>query len=384
MGTTLKQNLVVFAYDFPHRKSHDFILAIVGHGAFIPHVLAAPRKNITQIDRRKYLEDFGPPSSIQDTQALCDSLGIPFDRIEHENSEKILYRLEASNVSTGIIAGARILPEATIRLFRNGVVNFHPGKLPETSGLDSFFYTLNKDISPGVTTHFVDSRVDAGRQVHYAELQISETASPPQVIENLHQLQIVELHRFLDNLANGAISSIPVIRPAKNQPMPSSLKWEVLAQFENWRSRTLDRQAEAKWFSALRSDNIEVLESLHSKRPWLKRIRSVEGWSPLIVASFNQSINAVMLLLDWGADPNEPNRNGTTPLMYAKTKLVNRPDGDYAILRKLVEAGADISRADAYGRSILDYVGATGDKSLYNFISGLSAYSPSGVQAVDL
>ena len=58
--------------------------------------------------------------------------------------EDIRDRLKAK---IALISGARILKKEIIDLFDNGIINFHPGKIPETSGLDSFLY-YRKNCSP--------------------------------------------------------------------------------------------------------------------------------------------------------------------------------------------------------------------------------------------
>ena len=70
-------------------------------------------------------------------------------------------------VKTAIISGARIIKRDVIKLFANGIVNFHPGMIPETSGLDSFHHSIAQNCSMGVTVHLIDHRVDAGKFIFF-------------------------------------------------------------------------------------------------------------------------------------------------------------------------------------------------------------------------
>jgi hypothetical protein len=54
--------------------------------------------------------------------------------------------------------------------------------------------------------------------------------------------------------------------------------------------------------------------------------------------------------------------------MYAKTRVLNRPDEDYSLLQLLVDRGADLSSTDSRGLSVLDYVRQAGDQRLANWI----------------
>lgn len=64
-------------------------------------------------------------------------------------------------------------------------------------------------------------------------------------------------------------------------------------------------------------------------------------------------IRARRLLLE-GAEVNAANRNGTTPLMYAKTAAIG--SGDISLLRLLIAHGADVNARDNRGRTALEYL----------------------------
>ena len=57
---------------------------------------------------------------------------------------KIKLIVKKYKINIGIISGARIIDKKIIKLFKYGIINLHPGKIPETSGLDSFFGQLKK------------------------------------------------------------------------------------------------------------------------------------------------------------------------------------------------------------------------------------------------
>lgn len=77
------------------------------------------------------------------------------------------------------------------------------------------------------------------------------------------------------------------------------------------------------------------------------------GWTPLIRAAYAGNASLCQRLLEAGANPNKPNANGTTPLMYA----VSSPDsaGGKLAARLLLASGADAARPDEFGRTLHDY-----------------------------
>jgi len=71
------------------------------------------------------------------------------------------------------------------------------------------------------------------------------------------------------------------------------------------------------------------------------------GLSPLLYAARDGRLSSIRLLLDAGANIDQPDANGTTPLVTAIAN--NHPDA--ALL--LIERGANIRTADWYGRTAL-------------------------------
>jgi methionyl-tRNA formyltransferase len=91
------------------------------------------------------------------------------------------------------------------------------------------------------------------------------------------------------------------------------------------------------------------------------------GWTPLIVASYNGSIDIVNLLIKRGADVNKANLNGTTPLMYAKDYAITT--GNIDILNILLDNGANLQTKDITGKTVIDYIDVRRNGALYKFLS---------------
>ena len=65
-------------------------------------------------------------------------------------------------------------------------------------------------------------------------------------------------------------------------------------------------------------------------------------------------MEGVEALVGAGASVEAANLRGTTPLMYAFTRMVQ--SGDAAVFTYLLSVGADHARRDAKGLSISDYL----------------------------
>ena len=113
---------------------------------------------------------------------------------------------------------------------------------------------------------------------------------------------------------------------------------------------------------------VDELKKLLKSRKDLINQRSVQGWSPIIVASYNSQLDVVKLLLKEGANINDTGHNGTSVLMYAKSAFVNDTIDDFYFLKFLLQEGALINQRDIHGRTVLDYIDKEKSKSLYGFL----------------
>ena len=319
-------------------------------------VIAAPFEKLPAMDRAVYIPKTLQIPEPQDTRTVAKCLGFDYVEMPHSDIEALSGVIAEKGLRIGIIAGARILKRAIIEAFPEGIVNFHPGKIPETSGLDAFFYTIESGVDAGVTTHFIDPRVDAGHMLYFDALDIGPDDSAEVLQENGYKLQLVALRRFLADKEAGRLEPIPVDRPFKNKPMTPDKKWEMLRRFPAWRAERHLAQMTAKLHAASAAGQVERVATLLDSYPGLLETRTPEGWTPLILAAFHQHIKTVELLLTRGADANATGRKGTTAIMYAKTALLEAETPDTSMLDLLIAHGADPARCDMFGLNILHYV----------------------------
>lgn len=361
-------HIAVFAYDFPHQKSCDFIKDLFSYGIKNLVVFAAPKKDLSHLSRPKTSQSTSQPFCPLETRELCTNLGVPYYRIEHDDFSQLKMLASKHLIDLAIIAGARIIPANVISLFSKGIVNFHPGKIPETSGLDAFAYTLKKNVPAGITTHFIDHRVDAGDFIRFNQLIVHEKDTENSIQEKIYQLQRKALQDFCGDYISSKISSHPIIRPTKNLPMSQTERDLAFSQFEKWKAKQLKDQTQAAFFYGCEVGDLDLVSNQIIFDPSLITLTNEKGWTSLIIACFNQQFKIAKLLLDNGADPNRCGANGTTPLMYAKTKILNQESANLSLIKLLLDAGADSTRTDCHGKNIFFYIEKAGDKKLENFI----------------
>ena len=159
--------VVVFAYDFPHQRSVDFILRLALSSWRPQLVVGAPWRQVNiKTSRVPIRRDPVKPLHPRDVCALA---GISYVSHPHDETAIPLVR----GYDFGVVAGARILPPKLTRALP--ILNMHPGLIPENRGLDNIVYAVRKDIPMGVTAHLIDGRVDAGTVLARWEVPVYAT-----------------------------------------------------------------------------------------------------------------------------------------------------------------------------------------------------------------
>jgi folate-dependent phosphoribosylglycinamide formyltransferase PurN len=231
-------DLAVFAYDFPHRKTHDFLCEMALAGVRCC-VLAAPWRQLSHPSAPDPEEFKIAAAAPLPTSEICRSLGFEYRAVEHDDLDAITPLIRQGGFKVGIISGARILKRPVLELFDGGIVNFHPGPIPETSGPDSFFHMIRRRVLPGVTTHFIDARVDAGRKLAFTPTEVGPDDPPELVRWNIYQTQI----RALRELLAGPIPKAEAVSSyRKNGFLSTAEKAEILKEFGEWREMAVSRQ----------------------------------------------------------------------------------------------------------------------------------------------
>ena len=159
-----KFKTVVFGYNFFHWKTQATLINMFLYGFKPDAVILADWE---KLDIPKSILSTTPRTRLLHTpEALCKSLGIPLRTICGHNSEECVNFLGKHKFEVGVVAGARILKEQVIDELKHGIINIHPGKLPECRGLDTLKWSIHDDIELEVTAHFIDKYVDCGLMIN--------------------------------------------------------------------------------------------------------------------------------------------------------------------------------------------------------------------------
>jgi phosphoribosylglycinamide formyltransferase-1 len=229
-------NLAAFVYDFPHQKSSDLLLRLWMEEEEIACVLGAPHRDLGKKEnprfrvKPRHLEAFHP-------QALCDRMGILYRRVDHA-SRTAAEMLREHRIDIGLIGGARILPAEVIEACGVGIVNFHPGLIPEVRGLDALKWAVHDGHPPGVTAHLIDERVDAGRILVRQRLPVFPDDTWVDLSMRLHETEIQLAPKVLEILrTDPELDNYELVGEGRSNTTMTAEQEEVAMQrFASWLS----------------------------------------------------------------------------------------------------------------------------------------------------
>ena len=224
---------MLFAYDFPHKKTQDFILRLIAEDYVIDYIIAAPWQKLNipkgsiRINPRH--EGLIAPS------LLAKRLKIPYIILPHNSREAIEY-LEKHPVHFYIISGARILKSEVIDAARNRIINIHPGLIPQTRGLDTLLWCIYKNQPAGNTAHFIDSGVDSGIIIYKEKLKIYPDDNIIDIALRQIEVQTDILIKALALLRNNKANLIKsnASKSKYNKKMAPNLEKEAIKGFYQW------------------------------------------------------------------------------------------------------------------------------------------------------
>lgn len=119
-----------------------------------------------------------------------------------------LAELKALNANLQVVVAFRMLPEAVWKMPKLGTFNLHASLLPDYRGAAPINWAIiNGERKTGVTTFFIDGKIDTGAMILSAETAIGENENAGQLHDRLMALGSETVARTLELIETGEIST---------------------------------------------------------------------------------------------------------------------------------------------------------------------------------
>lgn len=231
-------NVGIFVYNFPHWKTQVGIQNLI-MGGFKPKLALAA--DPVPLNFYKSKVRTGPKDLfLWEPREICERHDIAYEVVQH-NSSQTAQLVKDYDLDVGVILGARILKPIAFDNFKHGVINMHPGILPENRGLDNLKWAIMKDLPQGVTAHLIDSKIDRGLMILREEISVygDDTLIDLQIrLQNLEQKLMLQSLKLLES---DTATLTPLAQGSYHKSLPPEEEAKLLNYFETYKSRRSKR-----------------------------------------------------------------------------------------------------------------------------------------------
>ena len=139
---------------------------------FVPQIIISENSEIADEERDKFLIRIeGKPIAATIVEQISN-LDITHVEVAIHNSEQVMPYLNDLDLDLIIFGGTRIIRGEILDYPKDGVINSHPGLLPECRGSASPAWSVYHDIPIGSSTHFCDNGIDTGELLMRREVLV--------------------------------------------------------------------------------------------------------------------------------------------------------------------------------------------------------------------
>ena len=156
-----------------------------------------------------------------DVKKYAKEKGLRILQPENLKSETFAEELKKINPDVGIIVAFRMLPEKIWSLPRFGTFNLHASLLPDYRGAAPIHHAIiNGEKMTGVTTFFIDNKIDTGEIIDQISVPISRDDTFGTMYEKLKTTGAGLVIKTLEKIAKGNISTRPQDHEKALHPAP--------------------------------------------------------------------------------------------------------------------------------------------------------------------
>jgi len=135
---------------------------------------------------------------------------LPLFQPEKLRNEEFLSQIQSLNADIFVVVAFRMMPKVLFSMPRLGTFNLHASLLPDYRGAAPINYAvINGETKSGVTTFFINEKIDEGNILLQAETEISLEDNAGTLHDRLMEIGAKLVVETLDGLAEGKLTEIP-------------------------------------------------------------------------------------------------------------------------------------------------------------------------------
>ena len=154
-----------------HPYGREMLRQILSEG-FVPEIIINEDSDIADEEREKFLRRIEGNPIAPTVQSQADDFSIPIVTVPVHNSAEVMPHIQGIDLDLIVFGGTRIIRGEILDYPKDGVINSHPGLLPDCRGSASPAWSVYHDIPIGSSTHFCDNGIDTGDLLMRREVEV--------------------------------------------------------------------------------------------------------------------------------------------------------------------------------------------------------------------
>lgn len=154
-----------------HPYGREMLRQLLAAG-FPPALVIEEGSELASVEREKFSQRIGRHPQPPTIAELVQQGRLPHARVPDHRRPECLAAVKAIVPELMLFGGTRILRGELLELAPLGVLNCHPGLLPECRGSASPAWSVYHDLPVGSTCHFCDAGIDTGDLLLRRELSV--------------------------------------------------------------------------------------------------------------------------------------------------------------------------------------------------------------------
>jgi methionyl-tRNA formyltransferase len=161
----------------------------------------------------------GRKVTISDVKKFAEFSSLPVMQPENLKDPEFISSLKKLNPDLFVVVAFRMLPEAVWKIPTIGTINLHASLLPDYRGAAPINHAIiNGETTTGVTTFFIDEKIDTGRIIYREEVPIFPFENAGDLHDRLMKLGSRLMIKTIADISNNIINPLPqeeLINPGK-------------------------------------------------------------------------------------------------------------------------------------------------------------------------
>ena len=155
-----------------HPYGREMLKQIISEG-FIPEIIVEEESEIADEEREKFIRRIEGNPLAPTVEVQVSDFDTPIVSVPIHKTDEVMPHLGEIELDLIVFGGTRIIRGEILDYPKDGVINSHPGLLPDCRGSASPAWSVFHDIPIGSSTHFCDNGIDTGELLLRREMEVT-------------------------------------------------------------------------------------------------------------------------------------------------------------------------------------------------------------------